>query len=746
MARKIPLLALFFILHHSLALAASDSLPHISIDQILSGESITLSNLEGWKYSPGDNPEWANPDFDDSDWFSIVPSGLRPSAMPDSLWNGYGWFRFAFTADSTIYENAWHFYFFAWGGAEVYVDGALFQTFGTFSANPELEIPFAPYNRMRPAISLTPKERHLIAVRFSNHQAKSTENILGLRSGNLGFGMIFMTFQDFENNNQVSRIRLILATASAVILFILLILHLVMFWLIPGEKSNLLISITLALLFLSCIGVYNDEFFGFTNFWYYFNVGFVWMYSFILAVNLLPATLALMFRFEWYYKLFYLTLLTLIYAVVDTFFAEFIGYFSIAHFLILVIASAFVIYHAWKKNASGVLFLTLGSIGLLITALLWTLQSMLIISVSAIQFYLIVLFVYSLFPLGLTVFTAQRLGIFYNKMESEVLARTKDLRDSIQKLRSAQEQLIQQEKLASLGQLTAGIAHEIKNPLNFVNNFADLSIELIDELNDDFATLSPELQEQIDRLAASNNSKFNIHNSKMSLGDIKANLRKIHEHGTRADSIVKSMLMHSRGGSGVMELVHVNNLVKEYVNLAFHGMRAGKNPINVDIRLELDDSIGEVPLIAEDFSRVILNLAGNAFDACAEVIRNSRAEGARSARSSGAELMGAEVTLASPDQLNQSSELKIQNYIPILTVRTKSESNHVVIEISDNGPGIPDNIKDSILLPFFTTKKGKDGTGLGLSITHDIIKAHGGTLEIQSQPGETTFRITLIRT
>jgi hypothetical protein len=249
MARLIPLLALFFILHHSLALAAPDSLPHISIDQILSGESITLSNLEGWKYSPGDNPEWANPDFDDSDWFSIVPSGLRPSAMPDSIWNGYGWFRFTFTADSTIYEKGWHFYFFAWGGAEVYVDGALFQTFGTFSADPELEIPFAPYNRMRPAISLSPKERHLIAVRFSNHQAKSTENVLGPRSGNLGFGMVFITFQDFENDSQVSRIRLILGTASAVILFILLFLHLVMFWLIPGEKSNLLISITLTLLF-----------------------------------------------------------------------------------------------------------------------------------------------------------------------------------------------------------------------------------------------------------------------------------------------------------------------------------------------------------------------------------------------------------------------------------------------------------------------------------------------------------------
>ncbi|MFU8861650.1 MAG: sensor histidine kinase, partial [Cyclonatronaceae bacterium] len=171
--------------------------------------------------------------------------------------------------------------------------------------------------------------------------------------------------------------------------------------------------------------------------------------------------------------------------------------------------------------------------------------------------------------------------------------------DSMGMLTSAQDQLIQQEKLASLGQLTAGIAHEIKNPLNFVNNFSEVSEEMITEL--------------IEAL-----EKGDIDESLELSKDIGSNLKKIHEHGSRADSIVKSMLMHSRGGNGNMEPTNLNELVKEYVNLSYHGMRAGKDPIEVDIDLQLDESIGEVPLIAEDFSRVILNLCNNAFDACAE--------------------------------------------------------------------------------------------------------------------------------
>jgi GAF domain-containing protein len=256
------------------------------------------------------------------------------------------------------------------------------------------------------------------------------------------------------------------------------------------------------------------------------------------------------------------------------------------------------------------------------------------------------------------------------------------LQEALNNLKEAQSQLVQQEKLASLGQLTAGIAHEIKNPLNFVNNFSGVSLELIEELN-----------EALD--------KTDLEEARAIAADIEGNLTRIHQHGTRADGIVQSMLQHSRGGDGKKVLTNLNALVKEYVNLAYHGMRANKNPIVVDISLELDENLKPVSLVGEDFSRVILNLCNNAFDAMRELAEKNRE--------------------------------KSDTEKAVLSVKTRGNGQYVTIDIRDNGPGIPDEIKDKILQPFFTTKKGTQGTGLGLSITHDIIKAHGGTLQIESK-------------
>jgi signal transduction histidine kinase len=223
------------------------------------------------------------------------------------------------------------------------------------------------------------------------------------------------------------------------------------------------------------------------------------------------------------------------------------------------------------------------------------------------------------------------------------------------------------------------------------------------------------------------------------LDDIEANLKPIHKHGTRADSIVKSMLQHSRGGTGEMEPNDLNALISEYVNLAFHGMRAGKNPINVDIQTELDEGIGEVPLIAEDFSRVIVNLVNNAFDAMRD-----KQEARRETEDSPLEACLPD-GMGSGEAEQSRGVSNIQNYSPKLIVRTrKVDAGFVVIEIEDNGPGIPDDMKAKVLEPFYTTKKGTEGTGLGLSITHDIINLHGGKVEIESEEGtKTIFRITL---
>jgi signal transduction histidine kinase len=367
---------------------------------------------------------------------------------------------------------------------------------------------------------------------------------------------------------------------------------------------------------------------------------------------------------------------------------------------------------------------------------------------------------------------------------------------ALKELRATQEQLVQQEKLASLGQLTAGIAHEIKNPLNFVNNFSDLSLELVEEIREELRQWTGGDQSHLrqgsggqgktksekgenpllrgDGIAEgdgrgvsdgaddsehsqSNDAALGSANTPLNpsaswrreaglspdpdlildiLNDIEANLKTIHKHGSRADSIVKSMLQHSRGGDGKMEPTPLNPLIKEYVNLAFHGMRAGKDPINVDIDLQLDENVGEVPVIAEDFSRVILNLTNNAFDAMREkVTEDGRPE-------------TVEDTLRQPTESGKAERSRgvssIDEYTPKLSVRTKSDGNTITIEIEDNGHGIPDDMKDKILQPFFTTKKGTAGTGLGLSITNDIIKAHGGYLSIpESDEAGTTFRIEL---
>ncbi len=267
------------------------------------------------------------------------------------------------------------------------------------------------------------------------------------------------------------------------------------------------------------------------------------------------------------------------------------------------------------------------------------------------------------------------------------------LSSAVSDLKAAQEQLVQQEKLASLGQLTAGIAHEIKNPLNFVNNFASVSLELIEEA-----------KEEVDRIS----STFNIQPSTLgeSLADIGMNLKKIHEHGTRADKIVKGMLMHSRTKSGDIQKTSINGLVDEYVNLAYHGMRATDPSFSVEIKTDLDPTVGELNLVPQDLSRAILNIVNNA---CYAVNERKRAKG-------------------------YADDMK-----PTVIVKTKLKKDGVQISIHDNGTGIPDHVRKKIFEPFYTTKPTGEGTGLGLSMTYDIIvHTLGGKLDIVTEEGKFT--------
>jgi len=266
----------------------------------------------------------------------------------------------------------------------------------------------------------------------------------------------------------------------------------------------------------------------------------------------------------------------------------------------------------------------------------------------------------------------------------------KKIEDAYEELKLTQAQLIQSEKMASLGELTAGIAHEIQNPLNFVNNFSEVSNELIDEMNGEL-------------------DKGDIQEAKIIADDIKQNLEKINHHGRRADGIVKGMLQHSKTSSGQKEPVDINKLADEYLRLSYHGLRAKDKSFNAEIKTDFDSSIGNINVVPQDIGRVILNLINNAFYAVTE-----------------------------------RSQAELEGYKPSVTVSTKKLSEKIEISVKDNGNGVPFSIREKIFQPFFTTKPTGQGTGLGLSLAYDIVKAHGGEIKVESKEREgTSFIIQL---
>ncbi|MGQ2983178.1 ATP-binding protein [Flavobacterium sp.] len=286
--------------------------------------------------------------------------------------------------------------------------------------------------------------------------------------------------------------------------------------------------------------------------------------------------------------------------------------------------------------------------------------------------------------------------IAQQKMELEQLVeeRTAELTHSLAELKQTQNQLIQSEKMASLGELTAGIAHEIQNPLNFVNNFSEVSIELLDELKEELA-------------------KGDTEEAIAIAGDVSQNLEKINHHGRRADSIVKGMLQHSRASSGQKEPTDINALADEYLRLAYHGLRAKDKSFNAELITHFAQDLPKVNTIPQDLGRVLLNLFTNAFYA----------------------------TQQKSLQLQSSGDV----YKPVLTVTTMQIGNEIEIRVRDNGTGIPEEIQDKILQPFFTTKPTGEGTGLGLSLSYDIVvKGHGGTIDIESEEGEGSVFIIML--
>ena len=287
----------------------------------------------------------------------------------------------------------------------------------------------------------------------------------------------------------------------------------------------------------------------------------------------------------------------------------------------------------------------------------------------------------------------KRTNELLQEQKEKIEEQKNDVEKALTELKSTQSQLIQSEKMASLGELTAGIAHEIQNPLNFVNNFSEVSDELVDELNEEL-------------------ERGDINEAKVIGSNIKQNLQKINHHGKRAGAIVKSMLEHSRTSTGVKEPTDINALCDEYLRLAYHGLRAKDKTFNAKFETQFDNGIEKINIVPQHIGRVVLNLINNAFYA-----------------------------------VNEKAKQNISGYEPTIIVSTKKLNGNIEIAVKDNGNGIPDSIKEKIFQPFFTTKPTGQGTGLGLSLSYDIIKAHAGELNVDSKEGGgTTFIIQLPNT
>lgn len=700
----------------------------ITIDSLPS-EGLLLN--KGWKWSAGDNPEWANPEFDDSKWKEVSPT-QDLSKIPQLTKKGIGWFRVTLEFSPLVAQKLTTLHISQSLASEIYINGLLAKKIGVVSAIPDSvkavnayrsAVIGLPYSVSYPFVQIS------IRVAYEKH---SFYNRVGF-SKNYAMQAIITETDNANAVRDKIRYQIYYGWFQVGVSFILTFLHLAFFFLYPTQRANLYFSITtffLGVAFL-CIPLtlsYLDYLSS------YFLAELVQTISFPVA---------------------YIFLVRAIYEIYHQ--KTGILYWFIVAFGILVVLLLFTPYSLGSTLAElGTEFLMTAEV-IRVTALALRRRQpgarliMIGMGISLIMFTIFYaqlilgqydpeevagIFAYQAavlcVPMSISLYLAinfsitnrdlidklqennaltQRnlaqelekqhlLAVQNELLESQVKERTAQLEYSLEELKSTQNQLVQREKMASLGELTAGIAHEIQNPLNFVNNFSEVSIELIEELQQE----APNGEGGGDLLA-----------------DITQNLQKINYHGKRASSIVKSMLEHSRTSLGTVELTDLNALIDEYLLLSYHSFRAkDKNGsttrFNATMHKDFDQNVGKIKLVAQDFGRVVLNLFNNAFYA-----------------------------------VNVAVDTKGNDFMPTVSVITRKIAasvgvgERVQIRIKDNGTGISEAIAAKVFQPFFTTKPTGQGTGLGLSLSYDIVtKGHNGTLELITQENEgTEFIITI---
>ena len=672
---------------------------------------------EGWRYHPGDNPAWAQPAFDDSRWDTINPT-RRTQVLPPNVRTGIIWLRLRFRVSDSLRRYLLMLVVSQAVASELYLNGQLLRRSGTVSSLPE-EVRAVSNNLDPVVLPALPPGEQVLAVRMAVQPART------MLSGGLGEKFFVVRVVDVPEFSQrlqryaTSRLGYTIVFSVALLLTLL---HLTFLRYNPSRRANLYFALYAACMagyFLLVVFVRPTQ--DGVAAYGYLSV----FQNFLLFQGMLWAARALYalfdFRLQWtFWALCAGALLSLLVETLAVF--EPINTGAIFNILLVLttMEQLRITVRAVRQGKRGAGIVAVGFATTVVFLLLFFAAQVAYTGPSSAVVRTVLLLTWTLStPLGISLFLAREFALDsqllqlklteveqlsaqtlaqeqekqallarQNEMlEQQVRHRTAELEHSLHHLKTTQAQLIQAEKMASLGELTAGIAHEIQNPLNFVNNFAELSAELVQELADEQhrPARDPEVETEL-------------------MGDLKQNLEKITHHGQRAASIVKGMLEHSRTSTGERQPTDLNALADEYLRLAYHGLRAKDKSFNATLVTDFDPALGPVAVVPQELGRVLLNLLTNAFYA-----------------------------------LRQRQRLGESGYQPTVTITTKRLENAAEICVRDNGTGIPESVKAKIFQPFFTTKPTGEGTGLGLSLSYDIVtKGHGGTLAVHTHEGEGT--------
>jgi signal transduction histidine kinase len=695
---------------------AQENITTLSPDQFRSHQRIILAPLDGWVFHKGHNPDWANPDFNTNDWSQLNPTALNPE-MADDSGRIEGWYRIRIKLENSFKGMPLAISRQLWAATDVYIDGELVHSFGNTGDPYEA---FNPVLKYPEPIHLISGREYLLALHVVDYETTFTQREIRLKPKNLE---TFINLTGPEYTAWVVRDHKqthIYVTLCLGVSFLLFFLYWFLVYLNPDQTLFRIIAWYTTAVLVGTVMIFGNTFFEMS--YPLEKVRFLLFITFQAIMTLFG-----LFILEWVLtrkisKLSWVLLVVLLVMNIPAHIFSISQPFAVA-FVIMLLHFGRKLY-AHRKEIRGAKWAIVAAVVVPTAAIiveiilhaysldLYNEYDKLLLSLHILSpplFYLAYISVRFKETLSAVRIESQKLlkvteekrEILANQntlLEAQVEARTRELKQSIENLKSTQSQLIQSEKMASLGELTAGIAHEIQNPLNFVNNFSEVSNELIDEM-----------QEELD--------KGDVEEAKAISSDIKQNLEKIAHHGKRADAIVKGMLAHSRAGKGEKSPTDLNALTEEYLKLSYHGLRAKDKSFNADFKTDFDPNLPKVNVVPQDIGRVLLNLINNAFQAVNEKIRKGE-----------------------------------PGYKPEVSVETRLKTNNqILITIRDNGPGIPNSIKEKIFQPFFTTKPTGQGTGLGLSLSYDIVKAHGGEIRVESLPagqageeGEgTTFIIAL---